>query len=561
MAELVLGPLLRAVEGDAATVWVATDQPCEVTVTAGRARGRARTTTVGGACYALVVVEDLPPATSTPYAVALDGDPVWPLAGADLPPSTIRTADPGRPLRVVVGSCRVDAPMEAPWDLPPAAADRGQGVDALEALAQRLALVDPVDHPDLLALLGDQLYADEVLVGDIAVRTPGPGGPPPRSAADLADYEDLYRRSWSHPHVRWLLSTVPSVMAFDDHDVIDDWNLSQAWLDEIDRAPWWDARISSALVSYWVHQHWGNLTPSQQADDPLAGAVAGAADATDLLRGEVDGWRLDRAAPTRTRWSTTRDLAGSATARLVGVDSRNRRVLDEGARALLDADEMAWVGERARADRDGIDHLLLGTSLPWLLPPAVHDLERWGAALASGAWGRPGRHLAERLRRDRDLEHWASFGDSFDDLAELLASIASGEQGPAPSSVLVLSGDVHFSYLAPADLGVDGGSRVVQVVSSPLRNGVPTNLQRVLRLTTSRLGAWLGRVGERTAAHREERVDWALSAGPWFGNVVTTLTLDGATASVRVEQARQDHEGRPDLVTVHEERLAGPPTA
>ncbi|MGW1633884.1 hypothetical protein, partial [Streptomyces anthocyanicus] len=36
--------------------------------------------------------------------------------------------------------------------------------------------------------------------------------------------------------VRWLLSTVPSCMIFDDHDVIDDWNTSAAWLGTPPRA-------------------------------------------------------------------------------------------------------------------------------------------------------------------------------------------------------------------------------------------------------------------------------------------------------------------------------------
>ncbi len=559
MAELVLGPLLRAVEGDAATVWIEADLPCEVTVAAGPAGGRARTTTVAGGSYALVVVAGLPPATATEYTVALDGEVVWPLAGRDLPASTIRTSDPRRPLQVVVGSCRVEAPTEAPWDRPPGEAEQGQGVDALDALAHRLVVGDPDDRPDLLALLGDQLYADAVLVGPVAARPPRPGGPPQGSAADLSDYQVLYRRSWSHPHVRWLLSTVPSLMIFDDHDVIDDWNLSAAWLEEIDREPWWDARIDGALISYWIYQHWGNLTPSQLASDALATEVASVDDATTALRAEVDGWRPDRPSAPRNRWSTSRDLAGSATVRFLAVDTRNRRVLDEADRALIDEDEARWVSEQARVDRDGIDHLLLGSSLPWLLPPAVHDLERWGAALAAGAWGPPGRHLAEWARRFRDLEHWPSFDDSFDDLAALLTSIARGEEGSAPSSVLVLSGDVHFSYVAPADLGVDG-ARVVQLVSSPLRNGVPTNMERVLRFTTSRVGAWLGHIGRLTAGRREEPVSWALSAGPWFGNVVTTLTLDGAMARVRIEQARHDHDGRPDLITVHEERLAGSPS-
>ena len=85
---LLLGPLLRHVDPVSATVWVETDRPCEVDVL-GR---RARTFCVGGHHYALVVVEDLEPGSSTPYEVRLDGSTVWPPEGSEFPPSRIRTA-------------------------------------------------------------------------------------------------------------------------------------------------------------------------------------------------------------------------------------------------------------------------------------------------------------------------------------------------------------------------------------------------------------------------------------------------------------------------------------
>ena len=40
----------------------------------------------------------------------------------------------------------------------------------------------------------------------------------------------LYREAWSQPSIRWLFSTIPSAMIFDDHDVHDDWNTSESWI-------------------------------------------------------------------------------------------------------------------------------------------------------------------------------------------------------------------------------------------------------------------------------------------------------------------------------------------
>ncbi len=579
MAELVLGPLLRSVDGDAATIWVETDAPCEVVVEAGPASGRVRTTVVRarsapgapgpdtaagddgdatapgerGGHYALVVVRGLPPAAATPYRVRLDNQDVWPEPGSDRPASVIRTADPARPLRVVFGSCRIEAPLGAPWDHGPDDPEPGHGVDALEALAETIGGTPEDAWPDLLGLVGDQVYAD-LVVHDPPVHD-GPAAPPPGSLADLADYVRLYHRTWSHPAVRWLLSTVPTAMVFDDHDVIDDWNLSAHWLQEIATEPWWDDRIAGGLVSYWLYQHWGNLTPDQLAEDDLARAVAAADDATDLLFGQVVGWRLDRAADSPTRWSTARDLAGTATARLVLADTRNRRHLVEGERAVVDATEMAWVADRSRVDRDGVDHLLFGSSLPWLLPHGVHHLERWGEALGAGRWGRFGRRFAESFRAGNDTEHWPSFGRSFDELGALLRSVGSGEQGRAPATALVLSGDVHFSYLAPADVGTGVTAEVVQIVSSPFRHGVPRSLRRKLLLAMSGLGRLGGRVLRTTAAPGRDPVRWRLTGGPWFGNGLATLELDGRRATVTFRRSVRAPDGRARLETVHEEDL------
>ena len=127
MSRLVLGPLLRHVGTEDATVWVETDSPCTVEVLGCR----ERTWTVAGHHYALVCVEGLQPGTSTPYDVRLDGDLVWPLPDRDAPPSRIRTLGSGRPVRLAFGSCRYATP-DAVGD------DSHFAPDALDAYARRV---------------------------------------------------------------------------------------------------------------------------------------------------------------------------------------------------------------------------------------------------------------------------------------------------------------------------------------------------------------------------------------------------------------------------------------
>lgn len=103
-AQLVLGPMLRYVSETAATIWVETDRACAVEIL-GR---QARTFEVAGHHYALVVIGGLQPGTAHEYQVALDGSVRWPDRAS--PPSTLRTLDPGRPLHLAFGSCRIAGP-------------------------------------------------------------------------------------------------------------------------------------------------------------------------------------------------------------------------------------------------------------------------------------------------------------------------------------------------------------------------------------------------------------------------------------------------------------------
>ena len=56
---LVLGPMMRHVDTDSATVWVETSRACEVVVEAGSVTASARTFGAHGHHYALVEVEGL----------------------------------------------------------------------------------------------------------------------------------------------------------------------------------------------------------------------------------------------------------------------------------------------------------------------------------------------------------------------------------------------------------------------------------------------------------------------------------------------------------------------
>jgi hypothetical protein len=548
-AQLLIGPLLRRVVGDRATIWVETTEPAVVRVRAdGGAAGRADTFTAFGHHYAMVVVENLAPDTDSAYEVLLNDRPVWPPADWPYPPSVIRTRavdDAAQPVRLIFGSCREATQHATGRRLPP---------DALDAYARRL-MAEPDEaqqRPDLLVLLGDQVYADETSKKirrylrrrRAGRRVDAPNG----QVVSFDEYTKLYLESWRDPEVRWLLSTVPSVMIFDDHEIIDDWNSSASWRADMAEASWWAQRIASGLASYWIYQHLGNLSPDEIAADAVYTRINAGDDASELLR--AFGAAVDDPASAGNtvrpyQWSYALDLGRT---RLVVLDNRCSRVLEPGRRAMLPPGEWQWFVDQAHGD---YDHLVIGSSLPWLMPPAIHHIEAWNEKLADSPSPRVSG-FAEGVRRTFDLEHWAAFGRSFNDLAELFRRLgAGGDSAPGhrigaggayagPATISVLSGDVHHSYVARADLGADVRTPVHQLTCSPIHNQVPAPMRPLMRFGWSRAAARAMRGLARSAGLQRPALSWRRLAGPYFGNAVGTLRHQGATAQVTIEGTTKD---------------------
>ncbi|GAA1982099.1 alkaline phosphatase D family protein [Terrabacter lapilli] len=552
---LVLGPMLRYIGETDATVWVETAGSAVVTVRAGGHEWSAPTFRVERHHYALVVVDGLEPGADLEYAVSIDGTRVWPEPGSPFPAPRIRTIDRHRPTRLLFGSCRTTVPHDREGN-------RTNGVDALRTLALALARGEQ-EWPDLVAFLGDQVYADETpeAMREFIASRRSLDEPPGSEIKDYEEYAYLYSLAWGDDANRWLLSTLPSCMIFDDHDIRDDWNTSWSWHEEMGRTPWWHERLMGGLSSYWVYQHIGNLSPGQLAEDEVYARVLEAAategpDAVelDLTEAVFDlSRRVDRH-PDVYRYSYRRDLGDS---RLVVVDSRAARVLEPDHRSMLDPAELRWLDEQLTGD---VDHLLIGTSLPFLLPPGLHDLESIDEVLATGARGRLAARAAEKARQSIDLEHWAAFNDGFVDVFDMVMSVARGERGAAPASVVFLSGDVHNSYVAEVvDARSRHGarSRIVQAVCSPIRNPMPRTVRVMMSAFARGLVRPMRFVAERSKRVPDPPCTWTVTDGPWFDNCLAQLTVQGRDLSIvwRGGEVRGGDEEHPVLTTVAGVRL------
>ena len=393
-----------------ATVWVQTDVACEVEILGAR----ERTWCVGGLHFALVTSSmGWQPGADHPYEVRLDGEVVWPR----------RRRRPSRRARsgcsiagarrdIVFGSCRHHAaPRAALRRCARSEHPDGPGHRRAARLraARRRAPAAGAACPDMLLMLGDQIYADQpspALQEAIAARE-RPADAPDGELADFAEYALAYGEAWREPAIRWLLSTVPVTMVFDDHEIHAEWRISQGWLDEMNAKPWFDGHIRAGLMAYWVFQHIGNLSP----DDAARGRASTTRCGACRRRGGAAGVAMDTEGRQvgHSRWSFARDVGD---ARLVVIDSRAGRERD--ARP-----------PRARSGRGVALDPRAGVAGPratccWparcrsCSRPGLHHVEALDEALTDGAWGTRRRvRSASGCAASAVMDHWASFQRTF----------------------------------------------------------------------------------------------------------------------------------------------------
>jgi PhoD-like phosphatase len=546
VAELRVGPLLRHVGQTDATVWVETDKPCRVEVLGHS----ADTFEVEDHHFAIVCVEGLDPDIAHPYEVHLDGTRAWPPQNYQLPQPRIRLMPRNGNLRLLFGSCRASAPHRPPHTFQRWWHPKGKGIDVLHTYGMRMLRQPSALWPDALMLMGDQLYADEVpdnvtkVVGDRIVHSDGPR----EALEDFAEYCVGYWDAWTEPTVRWMLSTIPTSMMFDDHEINDKWNTSQSWLDKMRQTDWYETRIIGGLMAYWIYQHLGNLSPAELAKDETYQRICETRQGSTAVR---DMARAAEGNKGLSRFSYCRDLGP---ARLIMMDARTGRQLQADRRQIMTNGEWQWV----RSNADGqYEHLMLASSLPFLLPYGMHHIEAWSEAVTNGAWGKRLCRLGERIRLTADLDHWACFQRSYRDFEDLVIDVASGRRGQPPASLLLFGGDVHHCWVSEVTLPDDAPrtrTQIWQTVCSGLRKELKATERLTLQWGHSRLAAALGRALVGTTRVGLPRLRWRPVTRPHFRNQVGTLEIAGGEIGVRIEEVAGSWR-KPRLLTVIEHKL------
>jgi len=564
-----MGPMLRHVSETTAVFWMELSTAARLTLQI-YSRGvhaqsvKATSFRVGTRHYAMIAVEKLRPNTWYTYRIlgagaAAPSTILWPDPGLDkpLPPSTFKTfaRDSITALRIAMVSCRLVRPLDDDGD-------DDAGVDALLLYARRLRKDIAQRNqkwPDLFLMTGDQIYADNPspdLSAKINASRAGTNLP----TGTLIGFEEFaqgYAEAWSLPDLRWMFSCIPTFMIFDDHEIIDDWNISSRWLTEMHNTNWWTQKYSAGLLAYWVYQGAGNLAPTEWARDERMRAMLprsniGYQDSTGSLGALFFKYALTPSAP---RFSYVVDVGAT---RIVVGDLRYRRDLKK--RLIMDDTEWDWFANTIRTTQQR--NLLIVSSLPFLLPDAIHELETASETSNKFPWTLiPGSLVLEGagkgptyLRNKFDLEHWSAFSSSFNKMLDLMEEILTGAHA-GPKFVGILSGDVHFSYNMQGRFTRAPLRPIYQLVSSGARNALTGSDAAAISLLASPIGsggmalarglaAGLGTgmlpVNPKAAAQRV-RIKWEPTRDPsgwiWMGNFVATLTLSTGRAECIYETA------------------------
>ena len=247
--------------------------------------------------------------------------------------------------------------------------------------------------------------------------------------------------------VQRVFAHIPTAMIFDDHDITDDWNLSREWDEVAYGHPFSRRVIGNAVVGYLLNQAWGNNP--EAFDDDLLDQLE-----FSLRRpghDEHDGLieQLFRFGHWHYTWKTQPPL--------VVVDTRTHRWRSESAArqpsGLMDWEALTDLQQTIK----GHPAVLLVSPAPIFGVKLIETIQR--------VFSWCGKPLMV------DAENWMAHPGA----AHAILNIFRHPK--TPQHFVVLSGDVHYSFVYDVELrGRVRGPDIWQICSSGLRNEFPAGL-------------------------------------------------------------------------------------
>jgi hypothetical protein len=268
------------------------------------------------------------------------------------------------------------------------------------------------------------------------------------------------------PKARRVLANVPSLMIFDDHEVTDDWNITQGWKDKVYKSPMGKTIIRNALMAYAIFQDWGNVPDDYSDQSPKAQLLGLIANYADVVKSDKKISTLNRIdellgltepkAEPEIEWSYQSSIGSSAKAYI--LDSRNHRIYDrkQSPPGLLSPKAL---NQQLQFPTPTPNELLIVVAPCPVIGLSMYEELLLPAVTAIMGLNKKGMELGQYKF---DNEAWYQHTPTFERLIERIAQY---------KKAVILSGDIHYGCSAVLDYwkGLQH-SRMVQLVSSPFKN-------------------------------------------------------------------------------------------
>ena len=272
------------------------------------------------------------------------------------------------------------------------------------------------------------------------------------------EYDNLQLFSDGLARVQRVMAHLPVAMIFDDHDVTDDWNLTAGWEQTAYEHPFSRRIIGNALLGYLVCQGWGNAP--ERFPDTLMNQVGQVLKQPGIEAHDLLVSHLNRFNQWHYQWPTSPAL--------VVLDTRTHRWRSEKG-LNQPSGLMDW---EALSD---LQQLLIGKEAVVMVSPApVFGVKLIEAVQKVFTWC--GKPLMV------DAENWMAHPGAAYAMMNLF------RHGNTPKHFVILSGDVHYSFVYDIELKSDKrGQDIWQITSSGIKNQFPEKLLTVF----DRLNRWL----------------------------------------------------------------------
>lgn len=476
MTQIRVGPLVRATSTNSATIWVEMTSPCSIIFNAissdtpdtiEASSTSIHTSTIGERYYALLQLHGLQPATWYTYWLEVvtytEAGKVTKRIGESLlccfrtmnkAPEQDSSSPNFETLRLAYGSCRKFVDPE---------------VDAFSAFGRWLrdhAEQRETTWPHLLLLIGDQIYADQPSNALIEQHPQLSNG-----ATTFEDFAQLYEYAWTQDSdARQVLACLPTYMMFDDHEITNDWMNTPQWCASM-LEQGREQILVDGMVAYWIYQGWGNLIQREDERYPLLQIMQEAEhsdeDILERLRTHI---RREVHCESSGHWHY--DIPTVPPIFVVNARSERTTVFTKeenaiyGPTRILSKAQMQELASWMQLHDSSVS--LLVSSVPVILPPLIGLAEYimgvrlwwFGLRWLGRTIGKIQQHIAIRT----SFDHWPLFSETWRELIRILAK--------RKHDIIVLSGDVHFSYAMEARrvFSKPEQARLVQLVSTPLHN-------------------------------------------------------------------------------------------